>query len=234
MAYAGVSIRVFRTLTESDRLTTPHIKYDHISQYIVHQQAADEDVNANFSAIKKGQIKVAKPVFSSPHTSFPGKLMAPDSVMAVSFGAPAGTSSAENVSFFLTGIVAAHMRKCVAYNSKIVIHSKMGEVLNSDCDCPAGKGPHATCKHVVAIPLVLEKFAGSDELNVEKSCTDVLQTFRKPAKIHPGSPVKAEQLGKEILIRGRGISEDNPTIWMKFTTRQLTSLIFIFQVFIEL
>jgi uncharacterized Zn finger protein len=39
-------------------------------------------------------------------------------------------------------------------------------VLNTDCECPAGKGPYATCKHVAAVLLMICSFVDSG--NIEK------------------------------------------------------------------
>ena len=67
---------------------------------------------------------------------------------------------------------------------------------NAHCECPAGCGPTATCKHIVGVLLLLAEFVKTGILKVQLSCTEQLQTFKKPAKIHKGSPVKAEQLGR--------------------------------------
>lgn len=95
---------------------------------------------------------------------------------------------------FFMGIVNAAMKKNVSYNIKLLVESH-GEVQNSLCDCPAGDGPHATCKHVVATLLVISHFVKSGELYITKSCTETLQTFQRPRVLHSGSPVKAENLG---------------------------------------
>jgi len=58
------------------------------------------------------------------------------------------------------------------------------DVLNSDCECPAGKGPHSTCKHIATLLLMLEKFHSCGSLLCQKSCTDVLQTFHQPRELY--------------------------------------------------
>ena len=95
------------------------------------------------------------------------------------------------------GIVNAAMKKSVSYNIKLVIEEN-GEVQNSHCECPAGVGPHGTCKHLTAVLLVLSIFVQSGDLKVLKSCTETLQSFQRPRKIHSGSPVKAENIGSGL------------------------------------
>lgn len=99
--------------------------------------------------------------------------------------------------FYFMGLVSAAMKKSVSYNIKLVVNKK-GEILNSHCDCPAGFGPHGTCKHITATLLVLSCFVRKGELKILKSCTETLQTFQKPKKLHHGSPVKADYIGKKL------------------------------------
>jgi len=39
----------------------------------------------------------------------------------------------------------------ISYNVKIKVDRENCDTVNSDCECPAGNGPHATCKHVAAL-----------------------------------------------------------------------------------
>jgi hypothetical protein len=96
---------------------------------------------------------------------------------------------------FFTGIVAAEMRKQVTYNVKLTLCGSNGNVRNSHCECPVGKGPHCTCKHIVSVLLVLVDFVVNGDLSVVKSCTEQLQTFKKPGKLYSGAPVAAEKMG---------------------------------------
>ncbi len=54
----------------------------------------------------------------------------------------------DQLSFF-TGLVEAAYKKNLFYGIKIVIDFH-GNVQNSSCDCPAGAGSQATCKHIIA------------------------------------------------------------------------------------
>lgn len=88
---------------------------------------------------------------------------------------------------FFSSIIGAEMKK-VSYNVKVV--TSQDSVLNSACECPAGSGPHSTCKHVVALLLSISEFTETGELKVTKSCTEQLQSFKRPRKENQGSPVK--------------------------------------------
>lgn len=59
-----------------------------------------------------------------------------------------------------SGIVAAAMKK------KLKLEKDSGDPINSECECPAGKGPHSTCKHVAAVLLVLQEFSLSGNLQI--------------------------------------------------------------------
>lgn len=75
----------------------------------------------------------------------------------------------------------------VTYNYKIKLEKNTGTPVNSDCECPAGKGPSATCKHIAAVLLMLQHFHETSELMIEKSCTEGLQTFHQPRAAYNGN-----------------------------------------------
>lgn len=74
----------------------------------------------------------------------------------------------------------------VTYNYKIKLEKSSGDPMNSHCECPSGKGPHGTCKHVAAVMLMLQEFVNTGDIEVEKSCTDSLQMFHKPRCLYSG------------------------------------------------
>lgn len=115
--------------------------------------------------------------------------------------------------YFFTAIVSAEMRN-KAYFVKLRT-DESGEVLNSEDDCPAGMGPTATCKHVVAVLKVLISFVSDGILAVSGSCTDQLQTFKRPRKPHTGGPVPAEHLGKKTY----NVKKDDDPRPMKYRNR---------------
>jgi len=85
------------------------------------------------------------------------------------------------------------MKKTVAYDIHLCINNS-GVVVSTECECAAGMGPHAHCKHIRALLLGLVSFCRGQQLVVAASCTDKLQTFHRPKQHHSGSPVKAHCL----------------------------------------
>ncbi|CAM1154303.1 Uncharacterised protein r2_g4267 [Pycnogonum litorale] len=139
-----------------------------VNGYFVYRQVSG-GVNHDVKALVKGE-----------------KLANSGYVSAISF--------AENASsYFFTGIVRAAMKKKVTYNFKLKL-SQNGEIMNSHCECPGGKGPHGTCKHIAAVVMVIMKFKVEGILQVPGSCTDVIQQFHKPKKLHTSSPMKATDM----------------------------------------
>ena len=120
-----------------------------------------------------------------------GERLAESSVGALSYY----TDNTKNIVFF-TGIVHAQMKK-VSYSVRVAVDLS-GEIKNANCDCPAGKGSTSSCKHVTALLLLVADFVKSGGLAVAGSCTDQLQTFKKPRLAHDGKPVPAEELGRGV------------------------------------
>ena len=89
--------------------------------------------------------------------------------------------------------VRAEMKKTVTYDTDIQLDSS-GTIIASQCDCTAGLGPEAHCKHIRTVLYGLLQLTSNGYIHVELSCTDQLQSFHRPKKIHTGSPVKAENL----------------------------------------
>lgn len=159
----------FRSITEQMQDLVPPIRKEHVQQYVLFRQGHDSEANENVSAMTNEEEME-------------------DSVQALSmFKSPAEIAP---VCFFI-GLVNASMKKNTAYNLKFVVGAETGEIKTSNCECPAGIGPHGTCKHIVSSLLLLSDFKRSGVLKVLKSCTETLQTFHKPRQYHKGSPKKA-------------------------------------------
>ena len=90
------------------------------------------------------------------------------------------------------GQCCAEMKKGVAYIVDIHIR-KDGLVVEGQCECAAGIGPYARCKHVIAILFALFDFSANANVKLQLTCTQKLQTFHK-AKPFMASPVKAAHL----------------------------------------
>jgi len=77
---------------------------------------------------------------------------------------------------FVSAIVWAEMRKSVAYKVDVCIDSR-GVVVEAQCECGAGQGPSAHCKHVACVLYAAEQFATSGSTPVcEVTCTQVSRT----------------------------------------------------------
>ena len=172
----------FRSLTTSDREAVPKICHSHVKEYVLWRQALDQEPNEDASAIANGEKMITEVLALSCYLE----------------QSPPHSSSSESGGplFYVTGIVRAEMRTKVTYSLKLVLDGENGEVLSAHCEGPAGRGPTGSCKHIVAVLLLLVKFIEEGELLVQQSCTEQLQTFKKPSRPHVGEPVQAEKLGK--------------------------------------
>ena len=170
----------FKQLQLEHRAVFPKISTDHLEAYFIHRLATDKQESGDAKAIEKGK-----------------QLIQSNRVKACSV-------HMTRQDIYLTGIVSAAMKTKVTYNYKLRFHGQTGDIINSHCECPAGKGPHGTCKHIAAVVLLMDKFVHEGELNVAKSCTETLQTFHRPQKNYSGSPMKA----KNIPILKRSKAED--------------------------
>jgi hypothetical protein len=86
----------------------------------------------------------------------------------------------------------AQMKLRVSYVVDVCVE-KTGVVNACQCECGAGMGPSAHCKHVIAVLYGITKFCTSGEFITFQTCTQTLQTFHQ-TKRHTGSPVKVTNL----------------------------------------
>ncbi|XP_061167356.1 uncharacterized protein LOC133176217 [Saccostrea echinata] len=93
---------------------------------------------------------------------------------------------------FTKGNCRAEMRKGVCYTIDIKL-SNEGSVLEAQCECAAGMGRDAHCKHVAAVMYGTVMFAKNKFIKTEETCTQRLQTFHK-CKSFKGSPIKSDEL----------------------------------------
>lgn len=114
---------------------------------------------------------------------------------------------------YLSEIVGAAMKKQVSYNYKIKLEKQSGGPVNSKCECPAGKGPHATCKHIAAVLLMAQCFSEKGDILVEKTCTQGLQTFHQPRSYYRGAPVKIENLPFKRKAVNDNLDDPKPGKW---------------------
>jgi len=75
-----------------------------------------------------------------------------------------------NGTSFLRTVCKAEMKKGPTYIVDISI-DKYGCVLQCQCECGAGMGPEAHCKHVCALLYVVYQFYLGKPLKTEETCT---------------------------------------------------------------
>lgn len=96
-------------------------------------------------------------------------------------------------SIFIHANCHAEMKKKTTYFIDVKLDKDNGMVLQAQCDCGAGMGPEAHCKHVQIVLWGVHMRGEKGEIITEETCTQVLQTFHKVKKFK-GSPVKCADL----------------------------------------
>ena len=76
------------------------------------------------------------------------------------------------------------MKKDRVYKIKVEISTETSSVHLAECSCPAGKGPHGSCKHIAATLFALENFYVTCQETEDESvsCTSKLQVWNQPRK----------------------------------------------------
>ena len=87
----------------------------------------------------------------------------------------------------------AKMRRTITYDIDISL-DEHGNIQETQCECAAGMGPHAHCKHIRAAFLPLISFTEGKCMKLELTCTETTQSFHRPRRLHNGSPIKSDDL----------------------------------------
>ena len=95
--------------------------------------------------------------------------------------------------YFISGLVAASMKKYVNYWTKLSF-TLQGELQHTKCECAAGAGPHACCKHLACMAFMLSEASHSGQVLMKKTCTEQLQTFHQPSKKREGISIFIHKL----------------------------------------
>ena len=77
------------------------------------------------------------------------------------------------------------MKKNLKYKVKLSVCNNgehESEIRFVSCACPAGKGPHGSCKHIAALCYALEEFVRLECTREFETCTSRLQTWNQPRK----------------------------------------------------
>ncbi|XP_063436783.1 uncharacterized protein LOC134718219 [Mytilus trossulus] len=110
----------------------------------------------------------------------------------------------ENDFFFVKSECHAEMKRKITYKVDVCINKEL-TIMEAKCECAAGMGPTAHCKHVCAVLFGMTQFSCFKELRTEETCTQRLQTFHQ-CKPFSGSPIKAQKL--PISNEGLNVSFD--------------------------
>ena len=104
-------------------------------------------------------------------------------------------SACSDDNFFVRSSCRAEMSKSVSYKIDVSFDTD-GYIQESQCECAAGMGPNAHCKHVCTVLYAMSEFSCKKQVVVEQTCTEKLQTFHH-VKRYKGSPLKSRQLQME-------------------------------------
>lgn len=100
--------------------------------------------------------------------------------------------------FYCKAEVKPEMRKQGHYIVDINL-SSMGDVRGAHCDCGAGSGDTAHCKHVVCCLFGIDDLVNNKRILLSSVCTQELQTFHHPTQPYFGTPMKCDSLpGKNV------------------------------------
>ncbi|XP_041378943.1 uncharacterized protein LOC121391348, partial [Gigantopelta aegis] len=72
------------------------------------------------------------------------------------------------------------MKKDHIYKINLVLDKETLDIAQAECGCPAGKGPHASHKHIAALCYALEEFSRFGKLPDFLTSTERLQQWNKP------------------------------------------------------
>ena len=136
------------------------------------------------------------------------------------------SENSEDHLFFFTSQCKAEMKKSMVYNLQCCVDVD-GAICSTQCECAAGMGPEAHCKHVRTLLLALLKLSAGEPLQIELTCTEKLQTFHRPRNSHTGSPLKSEQLdlgnfGSDLLFDPTDPKYDEQPILLNIRVRNET------------
>ena len=102
-------------------------------------------------------------------------------------------ASTDNCYFFKAKCLP-EMRKDRVYLLKMALLKESFDISYAECGCPAGMGPHGSCKHISALAYALADLCKLQSLPEFQSCTSHLQQWNRPRGRHL-DPIPVEMLG---------------------------------------
>lgn len=107
---------------------------------------------------------------------------------------------ADSTHYHYRCVCLPEMKKDIQYKICLSVAKATADISSASCQCPAGKGPHGSCKHIAALAYALEDYS---RLKLyETSCTSVLQRWNQPRKRHL-DPVCVSEIDFSNLEHGK-------------------------------
>ena len=114
-----------------------------------------------------------------------------------------------NSVIFYRGQVNSEMTKALTYFVRVCVQTD-GRIVQSECECSAGKGPAAVCKHVAVICYCIEHLKLTKIWLIRTTVTQKKQLWHAPKNIRLNvSPKKAEHLPLTVQKPGGYAKEKN-------------------------
>jgi hypothetical protein len=102
----------------------------------------------------------------------------------------------DNKTYISSRVSAEMTKKLCVYNVDVLLDVH-GVVQESQCECTAGTGPNAHCKHVAVVLYALTR--SKEGILTTKTCTQSLQSFHQ-VKSYGGSPVKCKTSKFAVMV----------------------------------
>ena len=121
-------------------------------------------------------------------------------------------------SIYVRSICLPEMRKDRIYKVSIVLDKDSNDILAGGCECPAGKAPIASCKHVAALCYTLDRFCKKRQIPGFLTCTDQLQSWNhpRPRKV---KAIPVQQLKFQKLKYGKAAVKHTKPLSMVYDPR---------------
>ena len=170
----------FKNVTKaySSPADVPHFKIGHIVTYFVNRTVCDGHPAEDLKSVNKS----AENLFRCGHVQ---EIKVCSTIKFI----------------FLRARCVPEMRKDRVYKLALALQTDNLDVVQAECGCAAGKGPHGSCKHIAALSYAFADFCHLGTTPEFLTCTDRLQQWNQP-RAKRIDPIPVNQLGarrRELL-----------------------------------
>ena len=129
--------------------------------------------------------------------------------------------------FYFKCICLPEMKKTFVYSIELTL-DKDCNITSAKCGCPAGLGPHGSCKHIAATCYAIENFCRFQLEGI--SCTSQLQAWNQPRKRHLDSSVVTDidftqhEFGKVKRKLGNPMYDPRPMKFRSTSSEEVETL----------